>query len=86
MIEYANETFAHVGLVIKEWVASKDGASVDIGGISWFLSLDTLQNKITQLHFGQKKFGLLGKDVKIFRSIGLSHEDTLKLLGVPKMS
>ena len=89
LIKHANEAFALVSLIIKEWVASgevpsekvsKDGVSVDIGGMSWFPVLDTLQNKIPPLHFGQKKRGLLGKDVKIFGSFGLTKEETLNLL------
>ena len=89
LIEHADETFALVDLKIKEWTASgeipsdkvsKDGASVDIGGMKWFSLLDSLGLKIPPLHFGKKKRGLLGKDVQIFGTFGLTPAETLKML------
>ena len=55
LISQANETFSLVNLEIKEWLVSgdiptdktsKDGASVDVGGMKWFPSLGTLEQKI----------------------------------------
>ena len=49
LIEQANETYAMVNLKAKEWTVSgevpsdkvsKDGASLDIGGLKWFSVLD----------------------------------------------
>ena len=95
LIEQANETFALVNLEIKEWLVSgdipsdkvsKDGISVDVGGMKWSSALDTLEVKIPPLHFGKKNRGRLGDKVKVFGSFGISAEETLKLLDefVPK--
>ena len=95
LIDQANETFSLVDLEIKEWTVtgetpsdkiSKDGASVDVGGMKWFPKLGTLEVKIPPLHFGKKNRGRLGDKVKIFGNFGLSPAETLKLLDdfVPK--
>ena len=95
LIEQANETFALVNLEIKEWLVSgevpsdkisKDGASVDVGGMRWFPKLDTVEVKIPPLHFGKKTRGRLGSKIEIFGSFGISPAETLELLDgfVPK--
>ena len=95
LIKQADETFKLVSLEVKEWVVSgenpsdktsKDGVSVDVGGMRWFPQLDTLEVKIPPLHFGKKSRGRLGSKVEIFGNFGLSLAETLKLLDdfVPK--
>ena len=89
LIENADETFALVDLKIKEWIVSgeapsskvsKDGASVDVGGMKWFPLLETMEVKIPPLHSGKKNRGRLGNNVKTFGSFGVSPAETLNLL------
>ena len=65
---------------------SKDGASVEVGGMKWFTVLDTLEVKIPPLHFGKKNRGRLSSKVQIFGGFGLSATDLLRELDefVPK--
>ena len=87
LIEQADETFAMVNLKAKEWTVSgevpsekvsKDGVSLDIGGLKWFPVLDTMETKIPPLHFGSKTRGRLSSKVKIFDSFGLSPSEMYK--------
>ena len=95
LIEQANEAFGQVNLVVKEWIVtgdvpsekvSKDGVSVEVGGMKWFTVLDTLEVKIPPLHFGKKMRGRLSSKVKIFGGSGLSVTELLSELNefVPK--
>ena len=89
LIDKADKTFSLVNLEVKEWAVSgetpsekisKDGASVDVGGMRWFCSLDTLEVKIPPLHFGKKRRGRLGDKVEIFGNFGTTLSETLKNL------
>ena len=68
-----DEVFNRVGLTCKSWTmtgddpdekVSKDGVSIGVGGLKWFLKLDLIEVKIPKLHFGKKKLGRLNKNIK----------------------
>ena len=45
---------------------SKDGISVDFGGIAWYPKLDVFSLRIPALYFGSKKRGKVPSNVKVF--------------------
>ena len=57
-----DEALASVGCTIKDWTksgqdpsekVSKDGISVEVGGMIWYPKLDVLEVKIPLLHYGK---------------------------------
>ena len=89
LINQADETFSLVGLEAKQWTVtgespsdtvSKDGCSLDIGGLKWYPVLDSLETKIPPLHFGSKTRGRLSNKVRVFDSVNLSSDDLLRKL------
>ena len=89
LIEQSNKSFNMVGLKAKQWTVSgeipadtvsKDGASLDVGGLKWFPVLDALETKIPPLHFGSKNRGRLSSKVKIFDGTNLSPQNLLSKL------
>ena len=45
---------------------SKDGASVDFGGLAWFPKLDVFSLRIPSLYFGTKKRGKVPSSIKVY--------------------
>ena len=95
LIEDANKAFSLVNLQIKELLVSgekptenvsKDGASVDVGGMKWFPVMGTMEVKIPLLHFAKKNRGRLSDTVKMFDCTGLSTDQAFNMLDefVPK--
>ena len=70
-----DQTLASVGTEVKAWVrsgydpeesVSKDGVSIDVGGMRWFAKLDLYEVKIPILHFGKFIRGKLKQGTKLF--------------------
>ena len=75
LIRDSDEVFGSVGLKVKGWTktgddphedVTKDGLSVDVGGISWSSRLDTVSVKVPPLHFGRKVRGKIQAGTEIF--------------------
>ena len=71
----ADELFQSVGWSCKGWSVStkpphpdvtKDGISVDVGGLVWYPVIDCISVRIPPLHFGVKKRGKLMVGTEIF--------------------
>ena len=71
----ADELFESVGWKCKGWTVSskpphpdctKDGVSIDVGGMIWYPIIDCIEVKIPPLHFGRKKRGKLVVGTEIF--------------------
>ena len=84
----ADELFESVGLQCKGWSisgsnphpdVSKDGLTIDVGGMEWCPALDTITVKIPPLHFGKKSRGKIRVGTEVFDG---SFEDLDKF--VPK--
>ena len=75
IIKAADELFESGGLKVKAWTVSgsdpsnevsKNGLSIDVAGMEWFPSLDTISVKIPALHFGRKSRGKIAVGTEIF--------------------
>ena len=75
LIVEADKLFDSVGLEVKGWSVSgedpppdvsHDGASVDVGGLTWYPKIDSLVVKVPPLHFGQKLRGRIRVGTEVF--------------------
>ena len=79
-----DQILASVGTEVKAWVrsgydpgesVSKDGVSIDVGGMRWFAKLDLYEVKIPVLHFGKFIRGKLKQGTKLFEGDTLTELD-----------
>ena len=84
LIADADEAFASIGCKIKDWVVSgqdpsekvsKDGISIEIGGVIWYPKLDILMVKIPLLHFGKIVRGRIKPGTQFFTGGSLESLD-----------
>ena len=87
LIKSADELFEAAGLEVKgAWSVtgshphpdvSKDGLTIDVGGMEWCPFLDTVSVKIPPLHFGKKSRGRITVGTEVFDG---SFEDLQKFV------
>ena len=75
MLKDTDEALASIGCEIKDWTingedpsdkVSKDGVSLDVGGMIWYPKLDIVVVKIPLLHFGKVSRGRIKPGTKFF--------------------
>ena len=79
-----DEALASIGCEIKDWVlsgedpsdkVSKDGVSLEVGGMIWYPKLDIISVKIPVLHFGKIIRGKVKPGTKFFQGGGVKDLD-----------
>ena len=76
LMKDTDEALGSIGCQIKEWTVSgqnptdkvsKDGITLDVGGMTWYPQLDILAVKIPILHFGKVSRGRIKPGTEFFQ-------------------